>query len=237
MLTIKHLDSYYGKAQVLHDVDIEVKEGQFVALLGPNGAGKTTTMMSISGLVKTSAQTQIEFLGERIERLKPEAIVARGLVHVPQGRGVFPGLTIKENLIMGAYLRNSKKETNSDIERLVELFPKFKERMSQMAGTLSGGEQQMLAIIRGLMAHPKLLMLDEPSMGLAPIIVDQIYETIAQINKSGMTILLVEQNTNMALQVANYAYILSVGGIVNEGESCVLRQDEEMIKSYFKGQH
>jgi branched-chain amino acid transport system ATP-binding protein len=194
MLKIKHLDSFYGKAQVLHDVNIEVADGQFVTLLGPNGAGKTTTMMSISGLVKMSARTEIEFCGERIEKLSPEAIVSRGLIHVPQGRGVFPGLTIRENLVMGAYLRNSRREIKEDMEKGIELFPKFKERMSQMAGTLSGGEQQMLALIRGLMARPKLLMLDEPSMGLAPIIVEQIYETISQINKSGMTIFLVEQN-------------------------------------------
>ncbi len=235
MLKITHLDAYYGQAQALFDVNFEIKQGQFIALLGPNGAGKTTTMMSISGLVKTSEQTRIEFEGKSIEKLKPEAIVDRGIIHVPQGRGVFPGLTIKENLIMGAYLIRSKKEIKQEIEKVLELFPKLKERLSQMAGTLSGGEQQMLAIMRGLMSRPRLLMLDEPSMGLAPIIVDQVYEAIARINKTGLTILLVEQNTNMALQVTDYAYILSVGKIVSEGPSSVLSQDEELLKSYFKG--
>ncbi len=235
MLTVTHLDAFYGKAQALDNVNLTIDEGRFVALLGPNGAGKTTTMMAISGIVKTSPDTRIEFRGESIERLKPEAVVSRGVIHVPQGRGVFPGLTIKENLIMGAYLRRSKKEINDDIAKVIELFPKLKDRMAQMAGTLSGGEQQMLAIMRGLMAQPKLLMLDEPSMGLAPIIVDQVYEAITRINQTGLTILLVEQNTNMALQVTDYAYVLSVGRIVASGRSEELRRDEAMLSSYFKG--
>ena len=236
MLKITHLDAFYGEAQALAAVNLEVKEGQFVALLGPNGAGKTTTMMAISGLVKTGPATRIEFQGQPLERLRPETIVSRGVIHVPQGRGVFPGLTIRENLIMGAYLNRSKRAIKQEIERVLELFPKLKERLSQPAGTLSGGEQQMLAIMRGLMAQPKLLMLDEPSMGLAPIIVEQVYEAISRINQTGLTILLVEQNTNMALQVTDYAYILSVGKIVSQGDSAGLRADEELLKSYFKGQ-
>lgn len=236
MLKITNLHSFYGRVPALNGLDIDIADGQLVALLGPNGAGKTTTMMSISGIIKMSPDSSIEFNGEQIVGMKPEAIVRRGIIHVPQGRGVFPGLTIRENLIMGAYLRKNKKEVEQDIAEVMEMFPRLKERSKQLAGTLSGGEQQMLAIMRGLMARPKLLMLDEPSMGLAPIIVEQIYETIAKINKSGMTIFLVEQNTNMALQVASYGYILSSGLIANKGTSQELQSNEEMLKSYFKGQ-
>ena len=235
MLQVDNLDSYYGKAQVLKKVSLKIEDGQFVTLLGPNGAGKTTTMMSISGLVTLSPDTNIIFDNKPVQKLRPEAIVRNGIVQVPQGRGVFPGLTIKENMIMGAYLNKSRKMIEEDIEEVIEIFPRLKERMRQMAGTLSGGEQQMLAIMRGLMARPKLLMLDEPSMGLAPIIVEQIYETITGINKKGTTIFLVEQNTHMALAVADYAYVLSSGMIVKEGSAEELRKDEEMLKSYFKG--
>nr|WP_122011640.1 ABC transporter ATP-binding protein [Maliibacterium massiliense] len=235
MLKISNLDAFYGKAQVLNGVHLEISQGQFVTLLGPNGAGKTTTMMSISGLLHMSHRASIVFEGEEISRLKPDAIVKRGIIQVPQGRGVFPGLTVRENLIMGAYFNKNKKAIDEDIELVLNLFPRLKERRKQQAGTLSGGEQQMLAIMRGLMAKPKVLMLDEPSMGLAPIIVEQIYETIAQINKSGTTVFLVEQNTNMALGVADYAYVLSSGVIVNEGEVSALAKDEDMIKSYFQG--
>lgn len=236
MLKITNLNSYYGKLQVLKGLDISIEDGKVVALLGPNGAGKTTTMMSISGLVKMSSESHIMLDDEELMGKKPEDIVKRGVVHVPQGRGVFPGLTVHENLIMGAYLIKSKKEIEKDADEVIEMFPHLKERYKQLAGTLSGGEQQMLAIMRGLMAKPKLLMLDEPSMGLAPIIVEQIYESILNINKSGMTIFLVEQNTNMALQVSYYSYILSSGMIVSEGESSVLQQNEEMLQSYFSGQ-
>lgn len=236
MLKITNLNSYYGKVHVLKGVDINIEEGQIVTLLGPNGAGKTTTMMSVSGLVKMSGGSHIMLDEKELVGKKPETIVKQGVIHVPQGRGVFSGLTVRENLIMGAYLRKSKREIEGDIEEIIEMFPRLKKRYKQLAGTLSGGEQQMLAIMRGLMAKPKLLMLDEPSMGLAPIIVEQIYETIANINKSGTTIFLVEQNTNMALQVSNYGYVLSSGMIASEGKSCDLRENEEMLQSYFKGQ-
>jgi len=236
MLSIKHLDAYYGKVRALTDINLEIPDQQIVALLGPNGAGKTTTMMSISGVVKVSPTTSIQMDGKEIARLRPEHVVRHGISQVPQGRGVFPGLTIRENLVMGAYLRHDKKGIDEDIDRVIDMFPRLKSRFSQLAGTLSGGEQQMLAIMRGLMSRPKLLMLDEPSMGLAPIIVDQIYETIANISKTGMTIFLVEQNTYMALQYADYAYILSSGRIVNEGRGEDLRKDDEMIKSYFKSE-
>jgi ABC-type branched-chain amino acid transport systems, ATPase component len=236
MLKISNLCSYYGKLQVLKGINISIEDGNIVALLGPNGAGKTTTMMSISGLVKMSPDSHISLDGKELTGQKPEAIVRHGVIHVPQGRGIFPGLTVHENLIMGAYLRKSRKEIEKDISEVIEMFPRLKERYKQLAGTLSGGEQQMLAIMRGLMAKPKLLMLDEPSMGLAPVIVEQIYESILKINKSGMTVFLVEQNTNMALEVANYGYVLSSGMIASEGSSCELRGNEEMLQSYFKGQ-
>ena len=237
MLTIRNLCSYYGNIQILNRVNMDIPDGKIVALLGPNGAGKTTTMMSISGLVKLSPDSEILFEDKNLAGMKPEAIVKRGITQVPQGRGIFPGLTIRENLIMGAYLRRSTKEINADIEKHIDMFPRLKERYTQLAGTLSGGEQQLLAIMRGLMARPKLLMLDEPSMGLAPIMVEQVYETIINIGKSGLTILLVEQNTNMSLAVADYAYILSSGTIVREGECSELRKDENMLQSYFSGQN
>jgi len=234
MLKVTNLNSYYGKLQVLKGVDLSIEDGNIVALLGPNGAGKTTTMMSISGLIKLSEDSHIMLDDEELVGIKPEKIVKQGIIHVPQGRGIFPGLTVRENLIMGAYLRKSKKEIEQDMAEVIEMFPRLKERYRQLAGTLSGGEQQMLAIMRGLMAKPKLLMLDEPSMGLAPIIVEQIYEAILNINKSGMTIFLVEQNTNMALQVAHYAYVLSSGIITSKGNSFELRENREMLESYFK---
>jgi branched-chain amino acid transport system ATP-binding protein len=236
MLKITNLNSYYGKLQVLNGIDLSIEDGKIVALLGPNGAGKTTTMMSISGLIKMSSDSHIMLDDEELVGRKPESIVKQGIIHVPQGRGIFPGLTVRENLIMGAYLRKSKKEIEQNITEVIEMFPRLKERYKQLAGTLSGGEQQMLAIMRGLMAKPKLLMLDEPSMGLAPIIVEQIYEAILKINKSGMTIFLVEQNTNMALQVANYGYVLSSGVITSKGDSCELRENKGMLESYFKVQ-
>ncbi len=235
MLTIRNLSSYYGNIQILKKVNMEIPDGKIVALLGPNGAGKTTTMMSVSGLVKLSPDSEILFENKNLAGMKPEAIVKQGITQVPQGRGIFPGLTIRENLIMGAYLRHSSKEIDDDIEKNIDMFPRLKERYTQLAGTLSGGEQQLLAIMRGLMARPKLLMLDEPSMGLAPIMVEQVYETIIQIGKSGLTILLVEQNTNMSLAVSDYAYILSSGTIVREGESAELKKDEHMLQSYFGG--
>jgi branched-chain amino acid transport system ATP-binding protein len=234
MLKITNLYSFYGKARVLHDVNLKIGEGQFVTLLGPNGAGKTTTMMSVSGLVTLSEDTRIEMQGNEIHKMSSHDIVKLGIIHVPQGRGVFPGLTMRENLLMGAYMNKSRKQAELDIEEVIDLFPRLKDRLAQQAGTLSGGEQQMMAIMRGLMAHPKLLMLDEPSMGLAPIIVEQIYEKILEINKKGMTIFLVEQNAGIALNVAEYAYILSSGTIVREGWARELSH-ENLLDYYFQG--
>jgi branched-chain amino acid transport system ATP-binding protein len=236
MLSVERLNAYYGKAQALFDLCFTVKEGTMVAFLGSNGAGKTTTLMSISGLCKTSPDTSIEFDGSRIEKLRPEKIVARGIIHVPQGRGIFPGLTVRENLGMGAYLRKDKKAVEEDVDRVLDLFPQLKARIRQTAGTLSGGEQQMLAIMRGMMARPRLLMLDEPSMGLAPRIVEQVYEVLKEINRAGTTIFLVEQNTHMALSAADYAYILAVGRVVLEGPAAELLEQEDMLKTYFRGQ-
>ncbi|HHY47862.1 MAG TPA: ABC transporter ATP-binding protein [Firmicutes bacterium] len=236
MLRINNLEAFYGKVQVIYGVTLEVPRNQIVALLGANGAGKTTTLMAISGLVRTSRETLIKFEGERIDHLAPEAIVARGIAHVPQGRGVFPGLTVYENLKMGAYSRKDKSTLGADIDRLFEWFPMLKARLKQYAGTLSGGEQQMLAIMRGLMAKPKLLILDEPSMGLAPVVVEQIYDIIQHIRTSGITILLVEQNIHMALAVSDYAYVMTIGRIVLEGNAEEMRSKEEMLKTYLRGE-
>ncbi|NLM95352.1 MAG: ABC transporter ATP-binding protein [Firmicutes bacterium] len=236
MLGVSSLKAYYGKAQALFDLSFTVPPGSMVALLGANGAGKTTTLMAISGLCRKSPDARIEFDGSPIQDLRPEEIVARGVIHVPQGRGIFPGLTVRENLAMGAYLRTDRLAVEEDMDRVLELFPQLKERIGQAAGTLSGGEQQMLAIMRGMMARPKLLMLDEPSMGLAPRIVEQVYEVLQEINRAGTTILLVEQNTHMALTVSHYAYILSVGRIVLEGSAADLLAKEDMLKTYFRGQ-
>lgn len=233
MLNISNMKSFYGHAMVLHDVNLRIAQGQSVALLGPNGAGKTTTMMSISGMVRLSPETSITFDGQEISRLKSDRIVKLGITQVPQGRGVFPGLTVRENLVMGAYFSRDQKQIARDIEKNLEMFPRLKDRLRQQAGTLSGGEQQMMAIMRGLMAHPKLLMLDEPSMGLAPIIVEQIYESIAGIRDSGVTVFLVEQNADIALEVADYAYVLSSGTIVKEGSGQALKK-ENLLEAYFQ---
>lgn len=233
MLNISNMKSFYGHAMVLHDVNLRIAQGQSVALLGPNGAGKTTTMMSISGMVRLSPETSITFDGQEISRLKSDRIVKLGITQVPQGRGVFPGLTVRENLVMGAYFSRDQKQIARDIEKNLEMFPRLKDRLRQQAGTLSGDEQQMMAIMRGLMAHPKLLMLDEPSMGLAPIIVEQIYESIAGIRDSGVTVFLVEQNADIALEVADYAYVLSSGTIVKEGSGQALKK-ENLLEAYFQ---
>lgn len=235
MLNVRNLCSYYGNIQILNQVNMDIPDGKIVALLGPNGAGKTTTMMSISGLVKLSPDSELLFDGQNLAGLKPEAIVKRGITQVPQGRGIFPGLTIRENLVMGAYLRRSTKEINADIEKHIDMFPRLKERYTQLAGTLSGGEQQLLAIMRGLMARPKLLMLDEPSMGLAPILVEQIFEIIRDLHKNGSTILLVEQNAQAALSIADRAYVLETGKIVTTGTGAELLSSPVIKKAYLGG--
>jgi branched-chain amino acid transport system ATP-binding protein len=236
LLEINNLQAFYGKVRALHGLDLQVPRGHIVTLLGANGAGKTTTLMAISGLVKISPDSVIRFNQEPIDGLAPEQIVARGIAHVPEGRGIFPGLTVLENLKMGAYLRRDKENFQGDLEQLLEWFPMLKDRLGQYGGTLSGGEQQMLAIMRGLMARPKILLLDEPSMGLAPVIVEQIYTIIKEISRSGITILLVEQNMHMALTVSDYAYVLTIGRIVLQGTAKELLAQEEMLKTFLRSE-
>ena len=235
MLTLSGVHTYYGNIEALKGIDLEVREGEIIALLGANGAGKTTTLGSISGLIQPR-RGQIVFDGRDITGQRPEAIVARGLIQVPEGRHIFPGLTVLENLKMGAYLRNDKKGIASDLEYVMTLFPILATRSAQSGGTLSGGEQQMLAISRALMGRPRMLLLDEPSLGLAPLIIRNIFDIIRQINmEQGTTILLVEQNANLALRVAHRAYILTTGSITLSGLADDLLADEGVRKAYLGG--
>jgi branched-chain amino acid transport system ATP-binding protein len=232
LLRLEQIHSYYGKIQALKGISLEVRQGEIVALLGSNGAGKSTTLKTISGIV-TPRSGEIRFQGENIVGKPPHKIVEMGIVHVPEGRRIFGGLTVRENLELGGYLqRKQKSAVRQGIERAFQLFPRLKERSSQQAGTLSGGEQQMLAICRGLMAQPKLLMLDEPSMGLAPIIVQEIMEMIKEINRSGTTILLIEQNAKAALRLAHRGYVMETGSMKLENSAEVLRRDESIINAY-----
>ena len=230
MLSVSGLDVYYGGIRALKGVALEVRRGEIVALLGNNGAGKTTTLRTISGLVRPRAGTVI-FEARPLAATPPHEVVARGIAHVPEGRRIFNRLTVRENLAMGAYLRRDA-EVAGDLERVFALFPRLEERMAQIAGTLSGGEQQMLAIGRALMARPRLLLLDEPSMGLAPVLVEQIFETVADINRQGTTILLVEQNAAMALAVAHRGYVLETGAIVLEGPAAELERNVDVRRAY-----
>ena len=232
MLKVENLSVNYDHIEALKNVNIEVKKGQIVSIIGANGAGKSTLLKTISGLVK-QLNGDISFEGKLLPK-KPSKIVAEGIVHVPEGRKCFSGLTIKDNLLVGAYLSN-QKEINEDLEKMYKLFPILKERESQFAGTLSGGEQQMLAVARGLMSKPKILLLDEPSMGLAPLIVNQIYDLIQQIRDSGITILLVEQNAKKALSICDYAYVLENGVIKLEGTGKELLNSDEVRKAYLGG--
>ncbi len=234
MLHVKNLSVYYGNIEVLKEISISVGPGEVVALIGANGAGKTTTLKSISGLIKISAG-RIEFLGQEISGLAPEAIVRRGVAHCPEGRRVFPQLTVRENLEVGAYCRKDRPGIMKDMEEGMAVFPILKERERQSAGTLSGGEQQMLAIARALMAQPKLLMLDEPSLGLAPLVVDEIFEMIHRINGQGTTILLVEQNARMALGLAHKGYVLETGSIALQGMASELIDNEHVVNAYLGG--
>ncbi|WP_290772423.1 ABC transporter ATP-binding protein [Anaerofustis sp.] len=231
---ISDLNVYYGAIHALKDVSLEVNEGEIVTLIGSNGAGKTSTLRTISGLVPKSSGN-IEFLDENIDNKKATDIVKMGISHVPEGRRIFADMTVYENLEMGAYLRNDKDEIKKDILDIYNKFPRLKERKSQLAGTLSGGEQQMLAISRALMSRPKFLLLDEPSMGLAPVIVQDIFKLIKQINKEGTTIFLVEQNANMALSISNRAYILETGQVVMSGDASELLKSDEVKKAYLGG--
>ncbi len=232
VLEVKKLFVNYGVVPALRDVSFHVEEGETVALIGPNGAGKTTTMHTISGLLKPKSG-EILYNGKNICGTEAYKLVSGGISQVPEGRGIFPVLTVEENIEIGAFLRKDKQEIKNDRDWVYELFPRLKERMKQISGTLSGGELQMLAMARALMARPKLLLLDEPSMGLAPVIVEDVFHIIRQINREQhTTILLVEQNAQMALTAANRAYIIEVGQIIREGEAKNLMKDTEIQKSY-----
>ena len=233
MLKIDNINLYYGGIHALKDLSLEVKKGEIVTLIGANGAGKTSTLRAISGLEPIKSGT-ISYKGSPINKIPAHKIVSLGLSHVPEGRKIFANLTVLENLELGAYLRKDK-EIQKDMEMVFSKFPRLKEREKQQAGTLSGGEQQMLAIGRALMNRPEMLILDEPSMGLAPLVVKDIFDTIVEINKSGTTILLVEQNANMALSIADKAYVLETGNIVLSGDAKELLEDDS-IKSAYLGE-
>ena len=232
MLELSGLEVCYGGIRALNSLSLKVPKGSIVTLIGANGAGKSTTLRTISGLVSSSAGS-IKFNGREIAGWPAHRIVADGLAHVPEGRLVFPDLSVKENLMMGAYLRRDRKEIGTDLEWVGEFFPRLKERITQRAGTLSGGEQQMLAIGRALMGRPRCLMLDEPSLGIAPLLVETIFERLVSLNKErGMTILLVEQNASLALKVSNYAYVLETGHIHLEGPSAEIKSRPEIQAAY-----
>ncbi len=231
MLKILGLHTYYGDLHALHGVSLHVREGEIVSVIGNNGAGKTTTLMTVSGVLRPRAGA-IEFGGRRIDHLKPAEIVGLGLGHVPEGRQLFPTMTVEENLLMGACIRRARAARAESLERAYSLFPRLRDRHGQVAGTLSGGEQQMLAIGRGLMSRPRLLMLDEPSLGLSPVMVTTMFDVIHQINRSGTTILLVEQNVFRALKLAHRGYILEDGRIVAEGPSQQLLRDPQVRTAY-----
>lgn len=232
MLEIENLEVAYGSIKALHGISLKVPERSIVTLIGANGAGKSTTLRAISGLVKVRGGI-VRYAGEDITNLPAHSIVARGLCHVPEGRMVFANLTVEENLRMGAYLRHDKAGIAEDIEYAFTIFPRLKERISQLSGTLSGGEQQMLAIARALMSKPRCLMLDEPSLGIAPMLVRAIFQQIVAINKErGITILLVEQNANLALQVSHYGYVLETGRVLLEDSSASLRQNPQVREAY-----
>jgi len=231
MLEISNIHTYYGKIHALKGITLTVERGEIVSLIGANGAGKTTTLQTISGLQKPR-EGSIRLDGEDLTQLKAHEIVYKGVVMVPEGRGIFARLTVGENLDLGAYSRVDNKAIGDDQERVCSTAPRLKERQKQVAGTLSGGEQQMLAIGRALMAHPRLMLLDEPSMGLAPILVESIFNTIQQINKEGTTILLVEQNALMALSIANRGYVIQTGEIILADTAARLEADEMVRKSY-----
>ena len=231
-LEIRNIHSYYGNIQALSGINLELNTGEIVTLIGANGAGKTTTLMSISGLVHPR-KGEIYFDNKPIQELSPDLIVSMGIVQVPEGRRIFPGFTVKENLDMGAYLRNNKNEITRDLDYIFELFPILKERKNQRGGTMSGGEQQMLAISRALMANPKVLLLDEPSLGLAPLVIKQIFGIIERINKENdVTVFLVEQNANQALRIADRGYVIENGSIVTEDKANNLLNDEAVKKAY-----
>lgn len=234
MLEIKDINVYYGAIHAIRDMSLTVEEGQIVSLIGANGAGKTTTLRTISGLLHSKTGS-ITFNGEEIGKHDAEYIVRKGISHCPEGRRIFANMSVSENLDMGAFTRKDKKEIATTKTMIYDHFPRLKERMKQMAGTLSGGEQQMLAMGRALMSQPKLLLLDEPSMGLAPILVKEIFKMIEEIHALGMTVLLVEQNARMALSIADYAYVLETGKIALQGKASELEASEAIRKAYLGG--
>ncbi len=234
LLEVRDLNVYYGAIHALQGITFSVEEGEIIALIGANGAGKSTTLKTISGLLRPRTGS-ITLRGESLIDLPAEEIVRRGVVHVPEGRRIFAPLTVQENLEMGAYTRNDPAEIRQSMERVFKSFPRLKERLTQLGGTLSGGEQQMLAIGRGLMARPRLLLLDEPSMGLAPILVEEIFSIIREINAQGVSILLVEQNALMALSVATRGYVLETGRIVLTGSGEELLHNPQVIEAYLGG--
>ncbi|MDD2541040.1 MAG: ABC transporter ATP-binding protein [Desulfuromonadaceae bacterium] len=231
MLTIDKLNFSYGDLKVLWDIDLEVHEGEIISVVGANGAGKSTTLKNISRLVKPSSGS-ITFNGEKINNLESHQVVERGIVQVPEGRKIFPDMTVLENLRMGSYIKSAKKNREANVERVFGMFPRLKEREKQLGGTMSGGEQQMLAIGRGLMANPKLLLLDEPSLGLSPLFVKIIFEIIQEINKQGVTILLVEQNVFQSLKIADRAYVLETGRVVLSGSGSDLLSNDHIKKAF-----
>ena len=234
LLEAKDLNVYYGAIHALQGVSFSVDDGEIVSLIGANGAGKSTTLKTVSGLLRPRVG-DVLLRGESLKTMPAQDIVRRGVIHVPEGRKIFAPLTVQENLEMGAFSRKDKAEIRTNLERVFKSFPRLKERLNQLGGTLSGGEQQMLAIGRGLMAQPKVLLLDEPSMGLAPILVEEIFSIIKEINAQGVAILLVEQNALMALSVANRGYVLETGRIVLEGTGQALLQDPQVMKAYLGG--
>ncbi len=231
MLKIDDLHVYYGGIHALRGISLHVEQGKIVSLIGANGAGKSTTLRAIMSLENASSGS-ITYMGKDITKLPTKSIVQAGIALSPEGRRIFPNLTVKENLILGAYLRKNKNEVNYDIDWVFELFPRLRERETQMAGTMSGGEQQMLAVGRALMTKPKLMMMDEPSLGLAPLIVKDIFDIVKQINQEGVTILLIEQNAKVALEISDYAYVLETGSIVLSGKGQDLLNDENVKAAY-----
>lgn len=234
LLRVEGIHSFYGNIEALKGISFYIREGEIITLIGSNGAGKTTTLNTISGLVRPK-EGEIIFMEERISQYRPHEIVKKGISLVPEGRKIFSRLTVLENLEMGAFTRKSKADIKRDMEEVFNLFPRLKERKSQIAGTLSGGEQQMLAIGRAMMTRPKLLLLDEPSMGLAPVLVETIFDTIGDINERGTTVMLVEQNAWMAFKIANRGYVIQSGSIIMEDKIENLRENETIKKAYLGG--
>jgi branched-chain amino acid transport system ATP-binding protein len=234
LLDVSGIDAYYGRIRALENVSLRVEEGEIVTLIGANGAGKTTTLRAISGLVRP-ARGRIVFDGDELTRFGPAQIVRRGIGHSPEGRRVFARMTVRENLELGAYTRVSRAEFAEDFARVLEIFPRLRERLTQKSGTLSGGEQQMLAMARALMSRPRLLMLDEPSLGLSPILVQTIFRVIREINERGTTVLLIEQNARQALGIATRGYVLEVGRIVHEDSAANLMASEAVRSAYLGG--